>query len=265
MKLDYGTQLSPLPISLRAGDSYILVKKPKMMDIADITFQVFSVFEAYLKMTPESYYIDILNRKEDWESIPEEDRSNISMIDICDIDADVATVYEHLLEFFLSHKVIYHDGLFLVLSDEMIEDDDKLDNIIFAINKNLFDQLLIIIQQICGMDYEEQEDIESLKFKNSKARELYERMQAAKKRKKEAKKADVNLTLPNIVSVVSNNHPSINPITVWDLTVFQLLDAFNRLQLDRIYDIDKTRVSVWGDEKNKFDSSMWYKNEYDKK
>ena len=43
------------------------------------------------------------------------------------------------------------------------------------------------------------------------------------------------------------------------------MDAFNRLQRNTMYDIDSTRVSVWGDEKKTFDVSLWYKNEYDKK
>ena len=89
-------------------------------------------------------------------------------------------------------------------------------------------------------------------------------MQKAKRAENKNKKADINFSLPNIVSAVSNKHPTISPITVWDLTVFQLLDAFNRMQANTIYDIDSTRVSVWGDEKKVFDVSLWYKNEYEK-
>ena len=79
------------------------------------------------------------------------------------------------------------------------------------------------------------------------------------------KKADINLSIPNIISSISNMHPSLNYMNVWDLTVFQLLDAFNRLQANVMYDIDCTRVSVWGDEKKTFDVSLWYKNNYDNK
>ena len=47
------------------------------------------------------------------------------------------------------------------------------------------------------------------------------------------------------------------------MTVFQLYDSFNRLQQNKMYDIDSTRVSVWGDEKKTFDFGLWYKNNYD--
>ena len=76
---------------------------------------------------------------------------------------------------------------------------------------------------------------------------------------KKAKKSDPNLSLPNIISAVSNTHPTINPLNVWNLTVFQLLDSFTRLQSNKIYDINATSVSVWGDEKKQFDFSLWYK------
>ena len=33
---------------------------------------------------------------------------------------------------------------------------------------------------------------------------------------------------------------------------------------DAIYSIEWTRVAVWGDEKNTFDPSRWYKNDFDK-
>lgn len=90
-------------------------------------------------------------------------------------------------------------------------------------------------------------------------------MLKAKKKEKEEKKADKDLTIPNIISSVSNKHPSYNHTNIWDITIFQLLDSFNKLRLNTIYDIQALRVSVWGDEKKTFDSTLWHKNEYDKK
>lgn len=104
-----------------------------------------------------------------------------------------------------------------------------------------------------------------MKFKNSAARKIYEKLLSAQKKEKKRRKADINLSLPNIISAVSNCHPTINPINVWDLTLFQLFDTFNRMRANKIYEIDSTRVSVWGDEKKTFDIALWYKNEYDKK
>ena len=86
----------------------------------------------------------------------------------------------------------------------------------------------------------------------------------AENEKKKEKESDKNLSLANIISKVSNKHPSISPITVWDLTLFQLIDSFNSMQVNESYDISKTRTSVWGDEKNTFDATLWYKNNHEK-
>jgi hypothetical protein len=122
-----------------------------------------------------------------------------------------------------------------------------------------------LIQQVCCIFEDDEEPEENMKFKNSAARKIYEKLLSAQKKEKKRKKADINLSLPNIISAVSNCHPTINPINVWDLTLFQLFDTFNRMRANKIYDIDSTRVSVWGDEKKTFDIALWYKNEYDKK
>lgn len=133
-----------------------------------------------------------------------------------------------------------------------------------VISENIFLQVLNAIQQVCCID-DKDENVEEKKFKNSLAKKLYEKMLKAEKAKKEEKKFDVNFTLPNIISSVSNRHPTVSPINVWELTIFQLYDSFNRMQVNSMFDIDSTRVSVWGDEKKTFDAALWYKNEYDKK
>ena len=75
----------------------------------------------------------------------------------------------------------------------------------------------------------------------------------------------LNYTLPNVISKICARHPSINYTNVWELTIYELLDNFNSMRAGTIYDIDQTRVSVWGDEHNTFKLDSWYKNEYDKK
>ncbi len=92
-------------------------------------------------------------------------------------------------------------------------------------------------------------------------------MKKYKKRKKNSrriKKFDLNYVLPNIISSVASIHPSLNFNNIWDLTIFQLYDSFYRIKSDKDYQIESTHVSVWGDEKNIFDSTLWHRNNYDK-
>lgn len=73
MRLDYGTQLSPVPITLSIGT----LRKPTLKEISQITFDRFSFYEFFLKLSPETYYTKL--RKENdgeafWDSLTEEEK-----------------------------------------------------------------------------------------------------------------------------------------------------------------------------------------------
>lgn len=261
IELKYGTQLSPAPIKLSIGT----LRKPKLKEIAEIGFDEFNLFETFAKMTPELWFTKIKGEdgKSFWCSLSEEERSKIALYDIMLSDKSLIDVYLSIFNFFFVEPVVFYEDNFLIL-DHTIEDLSGLtsDDIYGIISKESFIQVLEVIQRICCI-YEKEQSADKMKFKNSLARKLYEKMLKAKQAEK--KKSDDNMTLPNIISAVSNRHPSITPITVWELTIFQLLDSFERLRDNAFYEIEKTRVSVWGDEKKTFDAALWYKNNYDKK
>lgn len=266
MKFDYGTQLSPFPIVLSIGT----LVKPKLKDIAglsgDMSFDRFNYFEALVKLTPETFYTMLKGSegKKYWKSLPQSKKDNMSLYDIVINDNDLLHDFLDIFNFFFKENVIFDNGYFILLKDGIRGKIDIMsqDDIRGVITEKIFDEVLYAIQQICCID-DKTENIDDVSFKNQLAKKLYNKMKKAKRNAK--KKADKNLTLPNIISAVSNKHPSINPVSVWDMTVFQLLDSFNRLQVNAMYDIDSIRVSVWGDENKKFNATLWYKNEYDKK
>lgn len=266
MRLDYGTQLSPVPITLSIGT----LRKPTLKEISQITFDRFSFYEFFLKLSPETYYTKL--RKENdgeafWDSLTEEEKDKITIYNIIEEDEKIRSTYVEIFNFFFVETVIYQEGFFILLKENTaIDNPDKIkrEQVRGAIAKDNFSQVMSLLQQICCI-YNEEESLDDMKFKNNLARKLMEKMLKAKKKEQEAKKSDLNLTIPNIISSLANKHPSLNYVNIWDLTIFQLLDAFNRTQANSIYDIDSTRVSVWGDEKKTFDVSLWYKNNYDKK
>lgn len=259
MKLDYGTQLSYEPIMLSIGT----LRKPTLREISKLSFDNFNIFESFLKMTPEFFY-ETFNGdegKEYWNTLPEEQQNNITLYDVIKKDAKLQKIYVEIFNFFFIENVVFEEELFILLNQEVKNTSDfKIDDIKGIIHKDTFMQILNIIQQICCIA-EKEESTNNVKFKNSIAKKLFEKMQKDNKNKK--KKADVNLTLPNLISAVSNTHPSINPTNVWDLTIFQLHDSFSRLNSNIIFDIERRRVSVWGDEKKTFKISGWYTNQYD--
>ena len=263
MRLDYGTILCPEPITLSIGT----LRNPTLREIAKLKFDKFGYYEFLIKMSPETFYTKVKgdDGKAYWESLTEKEQDEMALYDFIMKEEPLTKLFLEIFNFFFVEPVILKEGFFILLKEDIEESDAvDTDNIRGVIAKENLPQVLDLIQQICCV-YEKEEDVANMKFKNALAKKLYEKMLKANKKDNEKKKADINLSLPNIISSVSNKHPSLNPINIWDLTVFQLLDAFNRTQINTIYNIDSTRVSVWGDEKKTFDASLWYKNEYDKK
>ena len=266
MKLNYGTLISPYPIRLSIGT----IRQPKLKEIfnpaiAGLSFDKFQNYQVFLKLTPEIFYTEIKKDTEAekyWDSLSEEQQNEMTLLDIMDADKDFREAMLEVLQFFFVERVMYFGGYILILN-EMPENIEALKpgDVAGILDKNTLPQAIDIIQQICCIKTEE-EVVDDSKFKNDTARKLYAKMLKGRKERKKAN--DINLTLPNLISAISAKHPSYNLINIWDLTIFQLFDVFNRMQVDSVYQIDSIRVSVWGDEKKKFNIALWYKNEFDK-
>lgn len=267
-KLDYFTQLSFEPITLSIGR----IKKPTIREISKLTFDKFSFFEFLVKMTPEDYYTKLMEKNggiDKWEEMSFESQNKLSIYDCIIADKQLQDMYIELLNFFFIEPVIYAEGFFIILKEgcENINVENlNEENICGLLARENLSEVFCLIQQICGI-YSEEDDVENLKFKNDFQKQWYMNMLKAKKeyQKNVTKKADSNMSLPNIISKVATLSPGVNFVTIQDYTLFQVIDSFGTLQNDKMFDINKTRVSVWGDEKKAFEFSLWYKNNYDNK
>ena len=264
MIFGYGTLINPEPISLSVGT----LKKPKLKEIAEISFERFDFYKTLLKITPFEYYTVLLgdHGKEQWEGFTDDYKDTLAMYGLLCADEKLSATYCEMFDFFFVQHVIFKEGMFVILNDGYNENSElNNESVKGVIIDKTFMQAIQMIQQVCCIYEKEEERIENMKFKSELAKKMYEKMLKAKKEQEKikAKKANKDFSLPNIISAVSNRHPTINPINVWELTVFQLIDAFGRLQVNALYDINWTRVSVWGDEKKTFDPSLWYKNNHD--
>ena len=261
IELDYGTRLSPDPIKLSIGT----LIKPKLRDISKVTFDTYSYYESLAKLTPKSYYNAVrknMGGVEYWESLSLEERNNLKLFDIIIKEAELKSSYLEMFNFFFVENVVIYEDLFVVLKEGIneISSQSNAEDVRGIITKENFNDIIFVIQQICCI--EDKSNNEELKFKNNLAKELYFKMQKAVEKQKIERKEDKNFELPNLISAVSNSHPTIDPINVWDLTVYQLMDSFNRLQTNRMLDMQATSVSVWGDKKNAFNAALWYKNQF---
>lgn len=261
IELDYGTRLSPDPIKLSIGT----LIKPKLRDISKVTFDTYSYYESLAKLTPKSYYNAVRKNMggiEYWESLSLGERNDLKLFDIIVKEAELKNSYLEMFNFFFVENVVIYEDLFVVLKEGIneISSQSNAEDVQGIITKKNFNDIIFVIQQICCI--EDKSNNEELKFKNNLAKELYFKMQKAVEKQKIERKEDKNFELPNLISAVSNSHPTIDPINVWDLTVYQLMDSFNRLQTNRMLDMQATSVSVWGDKKSTFNPALWYKNQF---
>lgn len=128
-------------------------------------------------------------------------------------------------------------------------------------SKNYFDVLDIILQRVhITPDKTEVTDI--TKIKNKRGLKIYKRMQQVKRKFKKTSGGNPDLSLPNIISSVAVRSLSLNWINIWDITIYQLFNEFERLQIIDQYDIASTQVSVWGDKEKKFKFGAWSSNIY---
>ena len=255
---DYGTLLCPKPIKLSIGT----LRKPKLNEIYDITFERFYFFEVLLKLTPETYYTSLMgdDGEQKWNSFGDDEKKDMTLYSLILNDERLQQLYTEMFGFFFIEDIVFRSPYFVILNNG-ISDDHELtkEDVHGVISENTFSTVLLMIQQICCIYEKEAEEEVEPKFKNALAKKMYEKMKKAKKEQERTKRGNKDLAIPNIISKVSNKHLSINPINVWDMTLFQLIDSFNCLRVNSIYDINSTRVAVWGDEKKTFDMSQWYK------
>lgn len=264
MILDYGTQISFEPIKLSIGT----IIKPTLKQIAKISFKKFELYESLLKITPEHIYTKLLKDnggQEMWDSIDEHTKDNMTIFDVIQNNEYVRALYIEMLNFFFQEALIYREGYLLVIKENISNldmENIQINDIYGAISRETLPKIFSIIEQICGI-YNKEEDIDNMKFKNEFQKQYILKMLKNQKKNTTEKNTNINLSVPNIISALTCIHPSINYTNIWEMTVFQLYDSFNRLQQNKMYDIDSTRVSVWGDEKKTFDFGLWYKNNYD--
>lgn len=269
MRLEYYTLLCPTPIKLSIGS----VKKHTLREIGEFSFPRFRVYEAYLLLTPNNYYNNLADETDKlyWESVPDEQKIHTTLYDLILLYDNLRECFLEIFNFFFIERVIFRDNVYYTLNtDDYGTPDDEIelsnDNVVGVINHmNIYD-VLDILRQVCCIKSDDPLDEQKPVFKNAKAKKLYEKMLKAKEEetKRKEKQASIDASVPNVISSTAAKSAGLNIINIWDATLFQLYDQFSKTQSDDIHYLNSVRVAVWGDEKNTYDHTLWYKNNYDK-
>lgn len=254
IKLDYFDCISPLPLEfINVGK----IKSPRLIDIAGISYYVYSLYIAHLRMTPEEYFESYHKDEEiDFDVV-----LNMTKFDLVKNDDGFRRVIMSALNFFFEKPFDYYPEYSAFICTDEIDGNKTA---IGIINDENYAQVVDVILQRVHITPDENEVDDISKIKNKRGRKIYERMMKARKKFKKAKSNNPDLTLANIIAAVATRSSNLNWVNIWDITVFHLFDEFERLQINDQYNIASTQVAAWGDKDNKFKFGLWSKNIYEK-
>lgn len=251
MKLDYFTLLSPEPITFQNIGT---VKSPTLREVSHIGYLTYQGFLSLLLLDTKSYLSAMkLHDIAKYENLP--------FFDILIYDKNLRDSVCNALNFFLTDEVSFDEehNVFVTYNGSLDEHNQKQPTgIIFAEN---YTELTDVILQRVNISRSDAE-YENVKLKNKTAALLLEKIKKGTEMSR--KKVDKKLSLANIISSLASHHKSINMTNIWDLTVYQLYDQFNRQRLNDCYDIQSLHIAAWGNSEGKFDDTQWFSlmNEY---
>jgi hypothetical protein len=145
---------------------------------------------------------------------------------MCSKDNYILYFFFEALKVFLKSEVSPIEGVGIFIKNE---------NMQTIIDNELFLEIKRVIHK---QNFLKDNDVSDFRPANSKAKELMEKLKKAKE-KIQKQNNDDGLSLKDIISIVSTYSNDLNMISVWNLTVYQLYEAYLRLVL-------------WDDYHNKF-------------
>lgn len=238
MNVDYMTLISGVPFQTCG----VLVYPPTLRDIQNIGYDIYESFLSIFFLSLSDLMKGLGVNAAD---IP---KTTTSMQVITKIP-DLRAALLRSLRFFLHSDIRYADdvGYFITSGDQQL-----------YLTLNDIKEIRGVILQLCNL----QDDMEPtpVTFKNAKAQQIYEKIQAKKAEKQKMQKQSSSsfiTSLPNLISAVAAYSPTYNLFNIWDLTVYQFYDQFARLNDSAQMQVFGQRWAAWGTED--FDFSVWYR------
>lgn len=168
---------------------------------------------------------DILN-----EELGDEMLEQMRNFTVCEIlfifgETDLRESYKEALEYFLDAKF---EGIDANTHTIRMSGDLEIDS-------STLEKILSVLRKQNGQDGSVEEKVKESNAKSEKAKKILEKLQKGKKKVEEIKRKENSgedtMDFYSIVSAVSTKSNSINKLNVWDLTLHQLYDEFDRLQI----------------------------------
>ena len=238
MKLSYFEKISPTPFYMKEVG---MIRKHTLKEISLITYEVYQIFLSIFLITPYSFY-ESKKMLSDYLDLSLDERSCLSIFDLLLSDHNYRDLMLEAIDFFFIETPNYNE------KNKTIVLQDDQNHISGFISSENWESICDAVSQLNNVEKE----MDSSMIKSKKALKILEKIQKGRKRNAKSNAPNPDLDIGNVVSVLAS-YTSLNYITIWDITVYQLWDMFERFRISEIYGVKKINTSVWGDKKNQFD------------
>lgn len=229
-------------------------------EYGSINYDIYRIYLSTILMKPRTFYEMFIGKEKDWwDSQSDDFKESQNITDLIPTTENSIRAYEEALDFFFIDKVKYSEehNKYITYNGAVDENGDLI--ITGFIPHEVFKEVCGIIAQFNGIESDEVTEDSKPKYKNKLAEKLMAKIKKGEEEKQKVRKEDKRYALPNIISAVASRHSSLNYTNIYELTVTQLYDVFQRMRNNSVLDMGRTSVAVWGDSDNKFDYDGWFK------
>lgn len=259
MKIPYFELLNPYGFTVKSIGK---IHSPRLKDICRKGYKTYQYALTMLLMTPKSYFESIAkvtNEDSIYDLFTDDQKAQLNMFSIfVESDASRNDLLE-ALSFFIDGNISYNDYKKCFLINAKSEEDGSI-SVDGVLSKDNWSQFCNICLQCAYIDPPVEE--KPHKYKDEKTRkkfeEFYRKREEYNKLKNKNNKSNPDYELANIISSLATYHNSLNYENIWNLTVYQVHDTFNRQRLKQQINIYDLNYSVWGGKDHKEDT--WFKH-----
>lgn len=186
-----------------------------------------------------------------------ENGSEVRVYDLITSSVELISQYIIIFDFFFAEEVGYdkNSRSFVIYNKS---GDNGVVSPIGYINRDNFADVSNVILQRCGVNHQVERK-EDQKFKNEKARRLWEKMNKPNAKTPKDVADELNFELGNIISSLPSHCSGLNMLNIWDMTIYNVYDQFRHARQNAVYKIASTSTAVWGNKDNHFDYDSWFK------
>ncbi len=242
--------LSNEPVRFPCTGSII---SPLLKDIAKIGYARYMSHLNVLSLTPGAF-CRLLGRRAEYEALSAKEQAALSIYDLILSDRSLLPAVEEALDFFFVETVRFEEAYQTFFTYDGTRDPEGNLLPTGAIHRDMYGR---ICDAILLRNHLKPRPAVPQQSAGKRALSILKKLEQGRAEQK-GDTPDARLELGNVISAVASRHPGLDIRSIWDITVYQLWDAFYRLCTNQILDLQTTSVAVWGDKHKRFDAASWY-------